>query len=41
MDKLLKIEENIEKENKYLGILEYLKQDDGYWLYNDKWDLHP
>lgn len=25
--------------NKYEEIIKYLKQDDGYWLNNDKWDL--
>ena len=39
MDKLLNIIDNSEIDNKYLEILEYLKQDDGYWLYNDRWDL--
>ena len=39
MAKFLKIIDNIEIENKYLELLEYLKQDDGYWLYTDRWDL--
>ncbi|NRT92040.1 tyrosine-type recombinase/integrase [Clostridium beijerinckii] len=26
-------------QNKYEAIIEYLEQDDGYWLANDKWDL--
>jgi len=39
MTELLNITENVEIEDKYLEILEYLKQDDGYWLYNDKWDV--
>ncbi|WP_017416633.1 hypothetical protein [Clostridium tunisiense] len=25
--------------NKYEEITKYLKQDDGYWLNNDKWDI--
>ena len=39
MTKLLNIIDNNEIENKYLELIEYLKQDDGYWLYNDRWDL--
>ena len=27
------------QQNKYDEIIEYLKQDSGYWLNNDKWDL--
>lgn len=27
------------KQSKYAEIIEYLSQDDGYWLENDKWDL--
>ena len=27
------------QQSKYEEIIEYLKQDDGYWLENDKWDL--
>ena len=27
------------KQSKYEEIIEYLKQDDGYWFKNDKWDL--
>ena len=27
------------KQSKYDKIIEYLKQDNGYWLENDKWDL--
>lgn len=27
------------KQSKYDEIIEYLKQDNGYWLENDKWDL--
>lgn len=27
------------QQNKYDEIIEYLKQDNGYWLDNDKWDL--
>lgn len=27
------------QQSKYDEIIEYLKQDDGYWLENDKWDL--
>ncbi|NFB55103.1 integrase [Clostridium botulinum] len=30
---------NNSKQSKYDEIIEYLKQDDGYWLENDKWDL--
>ena len=37
MNNLQKISSN--KQNKYDEIIEYLKQDDGYWLENDKWDL--
>ncbi len=25
--------------NKYDEIIKYLKQDNGYWLNNDKWDI--
>ena len=39
MAKLLNIIENTVIENKYLELIEYLKQDDGYWLYNNRWDL--
>ena len=27
------------QQSKYDEIIEYLKQDNGYWLENDKWDL--
>ncbi|OOM73694.1 hypothetical protein CLPUN_44480 [Clostridium puniceum] len=27
------------QQSKYQEIIEYLKQDNGYWLENDKWDL--
>lgn len=27
------------QQSKYDEIVEYLKQDNGYWLNNDKWDL--
>ena len=27
------------KQSKYNEIIEYLSQDNGYWLKNDKWDL--
>lgn len=27
------------QQSKYYEIIEYLKQDNGYWLENDKWDL--
>lgn len=37
MDNLQLIKTN--QQNKYDEILEYLKQDNGYWLENDKWDL--
>ena len=30
---------NSNKQSKYSEIIEYLKQDNGYWLENDKWDL--
>ena len=30
---------NNNKQSKYDEIIEYLSQDDGYWLKNDKWDL--
>ena len=30
---------NSSQQSKYEEIIEYLKQDDGYWLNNDKWDL--
>jgi hypothetical protein len=33
---LTKIDENL---NKYDQIIEYLKQDNEYWLKNDKWDF--
>lgn len=36
MSNLQKIEN---RQNKYDEIIEYLKQDNGYWLENDKWDL--
>ncbi|MGL5380562.1 tyrosine-type recombinase/integrase [Clostridium sp.] len=36
MDNLQKIER---QQNKYDQIIEYLKQDNKYWLDNDKWDL--
>jgi integrase len=35
----MKIQEIKNKQSKYEEIIEYLKQDDGYWLENDKWDL--
>ncbi|MBB6623945.1 tyrosine-type recombinase/integrase [Clostridium gasigenes] len=28
------------QQSKYEEIIEYLKQDDGYWLENDKWDIN-
>lgn len=37
MKNLQKINSN--HQSKYDEIIEYLKQDDGYWLENDKWDL--
>lgn len=37
MKNLQEIKSN--KQSKYDEIIEYLKQDDGYWLENDKWDL--
>lgn len=37
MKKLQEIKRN--QQSKYDEIIEYLKQDDGYWLENDKWDL--
>ena len=37
MDNLQLIKSN--QQNKYDEIIEYLKQDNGYWLENDKWDL--
>jgi integrase len=30
---------NSSQQSKYDEIIEYLKQDDGYWFNNDKWDL--
>jgi hypothetical protein len=27
------------QQSKYEEIIEYLNQDDGYWLENDKWDM--
>ena len=27
------------QKSKYDEIIEYLKQDDGYWLENDKWNV--
>lgn len=36
MSNLQKIEN---QQSKYDEIIKYLKQDDGYWLNNDKWDL--
>lgn len=30
---------NSNYQSKYNEIIEYLKQDNGYWLNNDKWDL--
>lgn len=30
---------NSSQQSKYDEIIEYLKQDDGYWLKNDKWDV--
>ncbi|MDZ7548568.1 hypothetical protein GNF67_17885, partial [Clostridium perfringens] len=27
------------QQSKYDEIIEYLKQDNGYWLKNDKWDI--
>ncbi|MDS0528565.1 tyrosine-type recombinase/integrase [Clostridium sp. SHJSY1] len=35
----MNIQEIKNKQSKYEEIIEYLKQDDGYWLKNDKWDL--
>ncbi|NMM64795.1 tyrosine-type recombinase/integrase [Clostridium sp. P21] len=37
MDSLQLIKSN--QQSKYDEIIEYLKQDNGYWLENDKWDL--
>ncbi len=37
MDNLQLIKSN--KQSKYDEIIEYLKQDNGYWLGNDKWDI--
>lgn len=37
MKNLQEIKSN--KQSKYDKIIEYLKQDNGYWLENDKWDL--
>lgn len=37
MKNLQEIKSN--KQSKYDEIIEYLKQDNGYWLENDKWDL--
>ena len=37
MQKLQQIKNN--QQSKYNEIIEYLKQDDRYWLENDKWDL--
>ena len=37
MQKLQQIKSN--QQSKYGEIIEYLKQDNGYWLENDKWDL--
>ncbi|MBN1040389.1 MULTISPECIES: tyrosine-type recombinase/integrase [unclassified Clostridium] len=37
MKNLQKISRN--QQSKYNEIIEYLKQDNGYWLENDKWDL--
>ncbi|MBE6069544.1 MAG: integrase [Clostridium lundense] len=37
MDNLQLIKSN--QQSKYDEIVEYLKQDNGYWLENDKWDL--
>jgi len=37
VDNLQLIKDN--QQNKYDEIIEYLKQDDGYWLENDIWDL--
>ncbi|EPY2296305.1 tyrosine-type recombinase/integrase [Clostridium sporogenes] len=31
---------NSSQQSKYDEIIEYLKQDDGYWLENDKWDIY-
>ena len=37
MNKLLLIKSK--ELSKYDEIIKYLKQDNGYWLQNDKWDL--
>ena len=40
MNKVKNLQEiNNNKQSKYDEIIEYLSQDDGYWLKNDKWDL--
>ena len=39
MLKLQQKNEKLETEDKYNQIIEYLKQDDGYWINNDKWDF--
>lgn len=36
----MKIQEIKNQQSKYEEIIEYLKQDDGYWLENDKWDFY-
>ena len=38
MDNLQLIKSN--QQSKYDEIIEYLKQDNGYWLENDKWDIY-
>jgi integrase len=35
----MKIQEIKNKQSKYEEIIEYLQQDNGYWLDNDKWDV--
>ncbi|MDS0528568.1 tyrosine-type recombinase/integrase [Clostridium sp. SHJSY1] len=35
----MNIQEIKNQQSKYEEIIEYLKQDDGYWLESDKWDL--
>ena len=39
MLKLQEMNECEKTENKYEQIIEYLKQDNEYWLNNDKWDF--
>ena len=39
MLKLQQKNKKLETEDKYNQIIEYLKQDDGYWINNDKWNF--